>query len=115
MTENNQPSQELEELWTHQMEVITSYDSGYKDGYSNGYYRGQHESKTKRTSYWRGWTGTHWTKKYDENGDPEYRGHRYYTCLNCGRRTIIKEKFCPNCGFRMIPEEEYRNTNKEEK
>ena len=50
---------------------------------------------------WNGWTSTHWTGKKDDCGDPIYKEHIYYKCSECGRRTVIREKFCPNCGARM--------------
>lgn len=50
---------------------------------------------------WEGWTGTHWTGKYDDLGDPEYKEHVVYHCSLCGRRTVIRENYCPTCGARM--------------
>lgn len=50
---------------------------------------------------WNGWTATHWTGKKDDWGDPIYKEHIYYKCSECGRRTVIREKFCPNCGAKM--------------
>lgn len=60
----------------------------------------KHEPKIGR---WKGWTATHWTKQYDANGDPIYSEHTYYECSYCGRKTAIKENFCPNCGAMMAP------------
>lgn len=54
-----------------------------------------------RHAHWNGWTATHWTKKYDENGDPIYKEHTYYQCSECRRRTIIKSAYCPACGCKM--------------
>ena len=51
--------------------------------------------------FWRGWTAEKWTKRYDDNGDPEYKPYTYYSCQNCCRRTVIKEKYCPSCGYKM--------------
>jgi len=50
---------------------------------------------------WEGWTATHWTGKYDDLGDPEYKPHVVYHCSLCGRRTVIREAYCPTCGARM--------------
>ena len=58
----------------------------------------KHEPKIGR---WKGWTATHWTKQYDANGAPIYSEHTYYECSYCGRKTAIKENFCPNCGAVM--------------
>ena len=44
---------------------------------------------------------------YDEWGGPMYRLCSYYTCRKCGRKTVVKTNFCPNCGADMrdhIPE-----------
>ena len=48
--------------------------------------------------YWKGWTATHWNKRYNDYGDPEYVEHTYYSCSKCRRRTVIRENHCPNCG-----------------
>lgn len=58
----------------------------------------KHEPKTAR---WKGWTSTHWSKRCDSNGDPIYTEHTYYQCSYCGRRTVVRENFCPNCGAVM--------------
>lgn len=55
--------------------------------------------------YWKGWTSTHWNKRYTANGDPEYIEHTYYSCSNCRRRTVIRENYCPTCGAQMFKED----------
>ena len=50
---------------------------------------------------WKGYNVPHWTKRYEDNGDPEYKYHAEYVCSICRRRTIIKENYCPNCGAKM--------------
>ena len=50
---------------------------------------------------WEGWTGTHWTRKMNDYGDPEYTSHIVYHCSECGRRTVVQEAFCPTCGAEM--------------
>lgn len=37
----------------------------------------------------------------DEWGEPIYRPVTVYNCTKCGRRTVIKENFCPKCGADM--------------
>lgn len=37
----------------------------------------------------------------DEFSEPIYRDGKIYHCSNCGRRTVIKENYCPNCGAGM--------------
>lgn len=37
----------------------------------------------------------------DEDGEPIWREVTVYHCSQCNRRTVIKEKFCPNCGADM--------------
>ena len=50
---------------------------------------------------WLSYTGTHYTGKENEYGDPEYKEHIFYVCSNCRRKTVVREHFCPNCGARM--------------
>ena len=54
---------------------------------------------------WEGWTGAHWTGKFEENGDPEYKPCTVYHCSECGRTTIFRDAFCPNCGSWNVEEE----------
>lgn len=44
----------------------------------------------------------------DEDSEPVWREKTVYHCSQCNRRTVIKEKFCPNCGAKMVepPESE---------
>lgn len=44
----------------------------------------------------------------DEAGEPIYRDGVVYYCSNrkCRRKTIIREKYCPNCGAKMDGGEE---------
>jgi hypothetical protein len=37
----------------------------------------------------------------DEDGEPIWREVTVYHCDLCNRRTVIKEKYCPNCGCKM--------------
>lgn len=41
----------------------------------------------------------------DEDGEPIWREVTVYHCSQCNRRTVIKEKFCPNCGTKMESED----------
>ena len=50
---------------------------------------------------WLSYTGTHYTGKENEYGDPEYKEHIFYECSNCRRKTVVREHFCPNCGAKM--------------
>ena len=43
---------------------------------------------------------------YDELGEPMYRLCSYYTCQKCGRKTVVKTNYCPNCGAEMVRGEE---------
>lgn len=42
----------------------------------------------------------------DEDGEPIWREVTVYHCDLCNRRTVIKEKYCPNCGHKMQEVEE---------
>lgn len=41
----------------------------------------------------------------DEDGEPIWREVTVYHCSQCNRRTLIKEKYCPNCGAKMESED----------
>ena len=53
---------------------------------------------------WRGYIGGAF-HGCDEFGDPIYRDVAIYICHKCGRRTVIKENYCPKCGAKMDLEE----------
>jgi hypothetical protein len=58
---------------------------------------------------WISYTSTYWTKKYDADGEPEYKEYIFYVCKNCRRKTVIKENFCPKCGLDMRVSENKQN------
>ena len=37
----------------------------------------------------------------DHTGEPIYRDTTVWKCSRCGRKTVVRENFCPNCGARM--------------
>lgn len=37
----------------------------------------------------------------DKHGEPIFRNGMIYYCSQCGRKSIIKENYCPNCGAKM--------------
>lgn len=49
---------------------------------------------------WEGWT-TPAFYGLDDFGEPIYRDATFYRCSICGRKSAIKEKFCPSCGAMM--------------
>lgn len=50
---------------------------------------------------WKGYLIPHWTKRYDDDGEPEYKYHTEYVCNICGYNSIIKHNYCPHCGAKM--------------
>lgn len=50
--------------------------------------------------YWKGYT-TSAFYGCDDYGDPIYRDVTIYYCSLCHRKSVVKEKFCPNCGAKM--------------
>ena len=40
----------------------------------------------------------------DDFGDPMYKDGVVYYCSECRRKTVIKERYCPNCGAKMDSE-----------
>lgn len=53
---------------------------------------------------WKGYLIPHWTKRYDDDGEPEYKYHTEYVCNICGYNSIIKHNYCPHCGAKMEAE-----------
>lgn len=54
------------------------------------------------------WEGYTYGKYYgmDKHGEPIYCDGVLYYCSECQRRSIICEKYCPNCGAKMQGGEE---------
>ena len=63
------------------------------------------DAEPVRYGRWRGLDCTHYAGT-DESGEPTYKPHREYRCSLCGRATIIRENYCPDCGARMDEGEE---------
>lgn len=55
---------------------------------------------TVRRGRWRGFTNPRFCG-LDDSGDPIYRDGVLYYCSECARKTVIKERYCPNCGAKM--------------
>ena len=56
-----------------------------------------------RHGYWKGFIH-YGFYRFNKDGREKYRERITYHCSNCGRKTVIKEKFCPSCGFKMDSE-----------
>lgn len=59
------------------------------------------EAEPVRHGQWESWVGSHWTRKYDDKGEPIYSNHSCYVCSECRRETVIHENYCPRCGAKM--------------
>ena len=66
------------------------------------------EYKEPKTGHWKAFihSAYHGT---GEDGEPVWREVTVYHCSQCNRRTVIKEKFCPNCGAKMVEAQEVRD------
>lgn len=42
----------------------------------------------------------------NKQGNPIYRDRSVYYCSKCNRKTVIKEKCCPDCGAKMDLEDD---------
>lgn len=54
-----------------------------------------------KISFWESFTHPQFMG-LDADGEPKYRDGRIYYCERCRYRSIIKHRFCPNCGSDMI-------------
>ena len=53
-----------------------------------------------RHGYWRAFTCPTY-RGLNDHGDPIFKDGVVYYCSECGRKTVIKENYCPNCGAKM--------------
>ena len=53
-----------------------------------------------RHGRWNGYTRTRYCGM-GEDGEPIYRDGVVWYCGCCRRRTVIRERYCPNCGAKM--------------
>ena len=58
-----------------------------------------------RHGKWKGYTRVAF-HGMDKSDNPIYRDIIVWHCGCCGRRTVIRENYCPNCGAKMDLEEE---------
>lgn len=52
---------------------------------------------------WESFTTSAFVGSYDD-GEPKWADRRFYVHKECGRRSAIKEKYCPLCGAKMDKE-----------
>ena len=65
-----------------------------------GYTQEPFASSSRETSEWIEWEGENLVG-INEDGSDKRRHFRYVQCRACGRRSVIKERFCPSCGRGM--------------
>ncbi len=46
---------------------------------------------------------------FDKDSEPIFADRRYFVHRECGRRSAIKEAFCPRCGAKMDLEESHEH------
>lgn len=61
--------------------------------------------RPERHGYWKGYTKSAFCG-CDDYGNPIYRDVKIYYCSLCDRKSVVREKFCPNCGAKMDGKEE---------
>ena len=57
-----------------------------------------------KQGYWKGLTSRYW-KANKDGYSGEYKDYIFYKCSVCGRKTVIRENFCPSCGKKMSKKE----------
>lgn len=58
------------------------------------------EAEPVRHGKWKGDTSVAF-HGMDESDNPIYRDIIVWNCSCCGRRTVIRENYCPHCGAKM--------------
>ncbi len=53
---------------------------------------------------WKGYTTSAYIGSENEYGDPRYADRRFYRCSECRYGSVVRSKFCPNCGAKMDKE-----------
>ena len=108
---NREAMLELLRNWTLP-KTITPYGAGYNTGIldvikaiQNSEIIPSVDAEPVQHGRWKGLDCTHYAGT-DESGEPTYKPHREYRCSLCGRATIIRENYCPDCGARMDEGEE---------
>lgn len=73
--------------------------SGFKQGFEAGYAKAK-EDFERQPGEWKGFTVSTF-RGTDEWGEPKWGKGKKFICNRCGRRTVIRENFCPSCGCDM--------------
>ena len=87
-------------------ETCSAYNQGWNDACDYIWGRLENEkpadAEPVRHGQWEGYTHSHYCG-IDEYGDPIFRDGIVYYCSSpkCRRKTVVKEKFCPECGAKM--------------
>ena len=58
------------------------------------------ERYTEQQAEWIGFTRSAFLG-CDYIGEPIFRDTTVWKCSHCGRNTVVRDNFCPNCGARM--------------
>ena len=58
-------------------------------------------SESEKNASWNEWTTVAFIG-LDDYGEPKYVDRRYYRCSSCYYGTVVKTSYCPNCGAKMI-------------
>lgn len=93
-------------------ETYSEYNQGWNDACDYIRDRLEREKPANvepvRQGRWEGYSHSRYCG-IDEYGEPIYRDGIVYYCSNpkCRRKTVVKEKFCPSCGFRMDLEDDH--------
>lgn len=90
--------------WPSKPQGVEEYVEGARDEYDDvlEIIRGMQAADVQPVAHaeWIGFTKSVF-RGCDYTGDFIYRDTTVWKCSHCGRNTVVRDNFCPNCGARM--------------
>lgn len=88
------------ELWQNKPKEVQDYDISTADEILSKAIQKLEETQPVVHAEWIGFTRSVF-RGCDYIGEPIFRDTTVWKCSHCGRNTVVRDNFCPNCGARM--------------